>query len=224
MRKIIIGTRKSPLALKQVDEVWKQFKASQPEIKCEIVNFDTRGDKDKQTPIDRLEGSDFFTDEIQSALTSELIDIAVHSAKDLQDEPIAGHILYIAKDSIDFDEVLVSKNNIIFNELPQSAKIGTSSARRKEQLLDKRPDLVMCDIRGNIGERLDILDDGNLDGIVIAAAGLVRLGLQARISERLKFMEPHIYQGKLALEIRRDDTEMMQFVEGLVGWRLWKKN
>lgn len=224
MSVIRIGSRKSPLALKQVDEIQALFERHNVAAECEVVLFDTRGDRDKATPIDRLEGSDFFTDEIQAALIDGTIDCAVHSAKDLPDSLIAGHSVYIADQSIDPDEVLVSKNNCTFDMLPEGARIGTSSTRRKEQLLRRRPDLVMCDIRGNIGERLAILDEGDLDGIVIAAAGLVRLGLSDRISERLIFLEPHPLQGKLALEMRSDDVRMKEVIEQLLGWSVWQMN
>ncbi|MBI5143573.1 MAG: hydroxymethylbilane synthase [Candidatus Omnitrophica bacterium] len=201
-----IGTRTSPLALRQVDEVAAYLKKSDPGFRFKIVGIDTYGDKDKFTPISDIEGSDFFTREIENALLKGRIDFAVHSAKDMPDAiPEGLHIAAITK-SIDPYDALVSKGNLKLDELPFVARIGTSSLRRKQQLKSYRNDFEIVDIRGNIEERLKLLDnDSKLDAIVIAACALVRLGLEHRISQRIPFeiLRPHPLQGSLAIETRK---------------------
>ena len=201
-----IGTRKSPLALKQVDEAITFLKESDPESRFEIVGIDTYGDKDKVTPISNIEGTDFFTREIEEALLKGEIDLAVHSAKDLPDVIPAGLYVAAVTKSIDPYDALVSKGNLKLDELPFGARIGTSSLRRKQQLKSYRNDFKIVDIRGNIEERLKLLDnDSKLDAIVIATCALVRLGLEDRISQRIPFeiLRPHPLQGSLAIETRK---------------------
>jgi len=215
-RKILrIGIRSSPLALKQADEVITLFKKMHLKVNFDVVKIDTIGDKDKAKSLEKLEGTDFFTREIEQALLQGKIDLAVHSAKDLPDPLPRGLEIAAILKSIDPYDVLVSKNGLKLKELPLGAKIGTSSARRKIQLKSFRGDFKIRDIRGNIGERLKKLEEGGLEAIVIAAAGLIRLGLEDRITEKLPFniLRPHLLQGSLAIEIRTDDREMKSFVE-----------
>ena len=208
MRKIRIGTRGSRLALVQVNEVVEKLGIED----FEIVVFETRGDRDKKTPLDQVEGTDFFTDRIEEALLKKEIDLAVHSAKDLPDQLPEGLEIAVVTDSIDPADVLVSRGNQKLTELPSGAKVGTSSQRRKEQIQRLRPDLRVADLRGNIEERLAKLDGGEYDAIVIAAAGLIRLGLQDRIAERLPF-ETAKGQGSLAIEVRKDDQEIVVWLK-----------
>ncbi|MGB9612961.1 MAG: hydroxymethylbilane synthase [Candidatus Margulisiibacteriota bacterium] len=208
MRKIRIGTRGSRLALVQVNEVVEKLGIED----FEIVVFETRGDRDKNTPLDQVEGTDFFTDRIEEALLKKEIDLAVHSAKDLPDQLPEGLEIAVVTDSIDPADVLVSRGNQKLTELPSGAKVGTSSQRRKEQIQRLRPDLRVADLRGNIEERLAKLDGGEYDAIVIAAAGLIRLGLQDRIAERLPF-ETAKGQGSLAIEVRKDDQEIVVWLK-----------
>lgn len=208
-KRVRIGTRPSPLALKQVDEVITLLKKAHSgldgstsftinpkrsrRVDFDIVKIDTLGDKDRAKPLEKLEGTDFFTKEIEQALLQERIDLAIHSAKDLPDVlPEDLEIAAILK-PVDPSDVLVSKNNLSLNELPQEAKIGTSSLRRKVQLKTFRKDFKILDIRGNIEERLKKLQESNLDAIVIAACGLIRLGLKHRIAQRLSMdvFKPH---------------------------------
>ena len=207
-----IGTRTSSLALKQVEEVLGALKNFYPAIKASIVGIDTYGDKDKTTPVSRIEGSDFFTREIDEALLKGKIDLAVHSAKDLADDLREGLVIAAITDSIDPYDVLVSKSGLRLDELPYGARIGTSSLRRKSQLKNYRKDLQIVDIRGNIEERLRKLDETDLDAIVIAAAGLIRLGLENRITQRIPsdILRPHPLQGRLATEARRDDEDIIR--------------
>lgn len=212
-----VGTRSSPLALKQVEEVLGELEKKHISLELEIISIDTYGDKDKITSISEIEGTDFFTKEIDEALLSGDIDIAVHSAKDLADDMPQGLRIAAVTESIDPHDVLVSKGDLSIDDLPYGAKVGTSSIRRKTQLKKYRNDLQVVDIRGNIGERLEILRDSDLDAILIAAAGLIRLGLSGKIAQRLNFdiMLPHDLQGALAIAVREDDVELIRILRKL---------
>ncbi len=196
-----VGTRKSPLAIKQVDEVVTILKRIYPDTEVDIIPIDTYGDKDKNTPISDIEGSDFFTRELDQVLLKGEIDFAVHSAKDLPDGLTRGLKIEFTTESIDPYDCLVSKSGLKLDELPKGAKIGTSSLRRKTQLKKYRSDFEIIDIRGNIGERLEKLDNSDLDAIVIAKAGLIRLGLEHRMTQKIPFeiLRPHPLQGSLAV-------------------------
>ena len=213
-KKYRVGTRKSPLALKQVEEVLRGLKKFYPSIKIEIVGIDPYGDKDKVTPISDIEGTDFFTREIDDSLLKGEIDFSVHSAKDLPDNLRKGLIIAAITESIDPYDVLVSKSGLALDKLPSGTKVGTSSMRRKTQLREYRSDFEIVDIRGNIEERLYRLDNSDLDAIVTAAAGLVRLGLENRITQRIPFeiLRPHPLQGALAIIVREDDSNLRKML------------
>ena len=164
-----VGTRSSPLALKQVDEVLGLLKEFYPDLKARIVTIDTYGDKDKITPISDIEGTDFFTREIDDALLEGNIDFAVHSAKDLADKISEGIYIAAITKPLDPCDCLISKNNLKLNELPYGARIAVSSSRRKAQLVAFRGDFDIVNIRGNIQERLKKLEETDIDAIVIAA-------------------------------------------------------
>lgn len=203
-----IGTRTSPLALKQAEEAVSVLRRAHPGIETEIVGINTYGDRDRSTSISGVEGSDFFTREIDEALLRGEIDLAVHSAKDLSDELKKGLAVAFVTKSIDPYDVLVSKSGLGLAELPHGAKIGTSSLRRKTQLKKYRKDFRIVDVRGNIGDRLKKLETSDLDAIVIAAAGLIRLELEHRITQRIPFeiVKPHPLQGALAVVAREGKT------------------
>lgn len=209
-----VGTRTSPLALKQVEEVLGTLKKFYPTVNLEIVGIDTYGDKNKATPISDIEGSDFFTGEIDETLLRGEIDFAIHSAKDLPDRLTGGLVIAAITETVDPYDVLVSESGLKLEELPYGAKIGTSSLRRKTQLKKCREDFQMLDIRGNIEERLEKLDNSDLDAIVIAAAGLLRLGLSYRITQRipLEILKPHPLQGALAVVVRAGDLGLLNFL------------
>jgi len=204
-KRIRVGTRASPLALKQVDEIIKLFRLKNIEIKT----YNTTGDINRKTPISEIERTDFFTDTIDSALLKDRIDFAVHSAKDLPDELSDGLKIAVITKSIDSSDAIVSKNNLKLKELPLNAKIGASSKRRKQQLKKYRPDFEIIDIRGNIDERLKKFEDYDLDGLIVATCALIRLGLEKKIAEviPLEILKPHPLQGSLAVVIREDDYE-----------------
>ncbi len=190
-------------------------------IEAEIKIYYTTGDIDKNTPISNIEGTDFFTDTIEKALINNEIDIAVHSAKDLPDKIPEELVIVGITESIDPYDVLVVRAELNYRslkELPWGAKIATSSKRRKEQLKKFREDFQILDIRGNIEERIYKLDtSSDLDAIVIAAAGLLRLGLEHRITERIPFdiLKPHPLQGSLAIEARRDNYKIIELFSNL---------
>lgn len=212
-----VGTRTSPLALKQVEEVLNTLRKFYPHIKVEIVGIETYGDKDKKTPISEIEGTDFFTREIDIALLEGKIDFAVHSAKDLPDNLREGLTIAVITESIDPYDALVSKHGYKLDELPYGAKIGTSSKRRKEQLKKYREDFEIIDIRGTIEERLEKLDKSDLSAIVIAACALKRLGLENRITQRIPMdiLKPHPLQGSLAIVAREEDEEILNLLSVL---------
>lgn len=210
-----IGTRTSPLALKQVEEAVSKLRTFYPGIKCVIVGIDTYGDKNKIIPISDMEGSDFFTREIEEVLLKGGVDFAVHSAKDMPDTLPEGLALAAITKSIDPYDALVSKDNLKISQLKTAAKIGASSLRRKIQLKKYRPDLQVVDIRGNIQERLEKLDKDAFDAIVVAACALIRLGLEGRITQRipLEILRPHPLQGALAVEVRKDNKKLRDYLK-----------
>ena len=208
MRKIRIGNRSSRLALAQAAEITKQF----GEQEIELLTFATSGDLDKETPIDQVEGTDFFTDRIEQALLEKKIDLAIHSAKDLPKEIPSGLEITVFTPSADSSDALVSRNNLKLADLPAGSKVGTSSKRRKEQLLKFAPQVKVVDLRGSFDERLAKLDQGEYDAIIIATIALKRLGLEHRISEKLSFVTAS-GQGSLALEVRKEDKDLRQWLK-----------
>ncbi len=216
-----VGTRRSLLALRQVDEILGILKEVYPGLQAEAVGIDTYGDKDKITPISEIEGTDFFTREIDAALLGGEVDFSVHSAKDLPDKIPEGLAWVATTKPLDPYDALVSKGNLKLEELPAGAKIGASSQRRKEQLRKYCPDFQLVDIRGNIQERLGSVDgqQQNLDAIIVAACALMRLGLEYRIAQRIPFeiLRPHPWQGCLAIVAREQDTGLIELLRVLDG-------
>ncbi|MEW6170786.1 MAG: hydroxymethylbilane synthase [Candidatus Omnitrophota bacterium] len=212
-----IGTRASLLALVQVDEIINLFKKQNLKLNFEINKINTLGDMDKTTPISEIEGTDFFTREIEKALLENKIDMAVHSAKDLPKKLPKGLEIALFTKSIDPYDCLISKENLKLNELKLEAKIGTSSQRRKDQLRVYRKDFNVVDIRGNVEERLRLLEHSDLDAIVIAGAGLMRLGQDYMITQRipLEILKPHPLQGSLAIEIRENNLELKSILKNI---------
>ena len=210
---ITVGTRPSRLALKQVEEVGLQAQQKIHGIYFKVITIATDGDQDKTTAFSLREGSDFFTRQIDEALIKGDIDCAIHSAKDLADNLDERLSIAAITAPIDQHEVLISKGKCTLEQLPRGVIIGTSSQRRKEQLQKYRSDIKIVDIRGNIEERLALLGTApHLDAIVIAAAGLIRLGLEHRITQRLCPLRfaPHPLQGRLAVLTRKDDIQLQK--------------
>ncbi len=207
--RLVIGTRKSRLARAQVSEVLGEMLSAGARIEPEIVAIDTAGDKDKATPLSRVTASDFFTREIEAALLSKKIDVAIHSAKDLPSEIPQGLAIIAITGGKSGRDVLVSRDRTGMDRLPQGAKIGTSSPRRMEAIARIRSDLRHIEVRGTIDERLALVSCGELDALVVAEAALVRLGLERLVTEILPIDTPFL-QGKLAVEAREDDRALME--------------
>lgn len=214
-----VGTRKSPLALKQADEAIGYLKEFYPNISFEIVSIDTYGDRDKVTPISDIEGTDFFTREIEDALLKREIDFAVHSAKDMPDKIPAGLCVGAITKSIDNSDALISRERLKIDELRVGARIGASSRRRKRQLKRYRKDFQTVDIRGTIEERIEKLSGESLDAIVVASCAMMRLGLEEKITQRIPMdiLATNSLQGALAIELRQDDRQLRDMLGVLNG-------
>jgi len=210
-RKIIIGTRGSKLALIQTEIIVKQLHEYYPDILFETKIIKTTGDKNmKPVPLDTI-GKNWFTKEIDTELLSENIDFAVHSLKDISvDLPKGLQIAAIAK-RVDARDVFISNNKIKFKNIKKGAVIGTDSLRRKIQLLKLRPDLRVKSIRGNVLTRLEKLKNGEYDGIILAAAGIIRLGLSDRISNYFTITQitPSPGQGALAIICKEKNNDLL---------------
>jgi hydroxymethylbilane synthase len=203
-----VGTRGSRLSLRQTEIFAEALRARAPEVAVETVVIHSTGDRAAAVPLERLEGSGVFTKELEAAVAEGRCDAAVHSAKDL---PTALHrrlCLGAVLRRGDPRDVLVSRGNMPLADLPAGARVATSSLRRAAQLRARRPDLLIVTIRGNVDTRLAKLDRGDAEALCIAAAGLVRMGWQDRVSEWLEpdVMLPAPAQGALAVEARRDDA------------------
>ena len=213
-KKIVIGSRGSKLALIQANWVKSQLEESNPGIKFSIEKFKTKGDKLTDAPLSRLGGTGLFTKELENALLDNKVDLIVHSAKDVPTEIPEGLVLGAFPKREDPHDVLISKNNQCLKDLPQNAVIGTSSLRRRAQILAFRQDLKVVDLRGNLDTRLKKLDSGDLDAIVVARAGLLRFSLSEKASEIIPYdiMLPAVGQGALCIEIRDNDDEVKEII------------
>jgi len=202
-----IATRKSQLALWQAEYVRDVLLQYQPDLNVELVKMTTQGDKILDTPLAKVGGKGLFVKELEAGLLSGDADIAVHSMKDVPVELPEGLHLSVICPREDPRDAFVSKNYASFESLPKGARLGTSSLRRQCQLAAQRPDLNIIDLRGNVNTRLQKLDAGDYDAIILAAAGLKRLGMQDRITETLspEISLPAIGQGAVGIECRVDD-------------------
>ncbi|PIE60691.1 MAG: hydroxymethylbilane synthase [Desulfobulbus propionicus] len=213
MRSLIrIGTRGSLLAVTQSTWIKNKIEAQYPAARVELVKITTRGDKILDVPLAKVGGKGLFVKEIEEALLGGKIDLAVHSMKDVPAElPARLHIAVIPEREESAD-AFVSTRYASFESLPQGAVIGTSSLRRKAQLSALRPDLNITDLRGNLDTRLNKLEQGIYDAIILAGAGLNRLGMQKRIAALFtpEQMLPAVGQGALGLELRTDDAELLE--------------
>ena len=212
-----LGTRGSPLALCQAGLVSEELSRRWPDLDIVIVPIKTSGDKFLDVVLSQVGGKGLFVKEIEEALLDGRIDLAVHSLKDLPAELAPGLCEGAVMRREDPLDALVARNGVRFTDLPHGARVGTSSLRRQVQFLHCRPDLQIVSLRGNVQTRLSKLETLNLEAVVLAAAGLIRLGLQDRITERLQpdLCLPAIGQGALVIEIREDDRHTAERVETL---------
>lgn len=211
---IRIATRKSPLALWQADHVGEMIRHYAPEIRIELVKMSTRGDKILDSPLSKVGGKGLFVKELEQGLLDGAADIAVHSMKDVPMElPPGLHLGAILKRHDPFD-ALVSNQFSSLDELPTFARIGTSSLRRQCQISQLFPKAKILSLRGNVNTRLNKLDAGNFDAIILAAAGLERLGFSHRIQQRLSIdvSLPAIGQGAIGIECRSNDQRVNKIV------------
>ena len=204
---IRIGTRGSPLARWQAEWVAARLRAAHPGLGVELVEIRTHGDRDRNSPLAAIGGAGLFTKEIQRALADGAVDIAVHSLKDLPTDSPPGLVLGAIPGREEVADALIAPAHRAFEALPPGARVGTGSLRRRAMLLHARPDLDVVSIRGNVETRLAKATSGELDAVVLAEAGLRRLGLQRHITDRLAapaFL-PAVGQGALGIECRIDD-------------------
>ncbi|WP_019552021.1 hydroxymethylbilane synthase [Propionispira raffinosivorans] len=213
-KNIIIGTRSSKLALWQAEHIAACLKKQYPGLTVELKHVMTTGDKILDTPLAKIGGKGLFTKELETEMLAGDIDFAVHSLKDMPTQIPDGLCLAVITKRFDSGDALVSPKYKTLQALPQGAKVGTSSLRRKAQLLHVRPDLNICDLRGNVNTRLKKLETENFAAIVLAAAGLKRLGLADLITDIIlpEICLPAVGQGALAIEARAGDAAVLELL------------
>ena len=214
--RIRLGTRASALAQWQAN--WVASRLERLGVTVQMVPITTSGDRQQQGPIGAMGGQGVFTKEIQRALLDDLADLAVHSLKDLPTDEVPGLCLAAVPQRAEAGDALVCRKWRSLDELPEAAVVGSGSLRRQSQLLRARPDLKLMDIRGNVETRLKKLDDGDFDAVILAEAGLRRLGLEENITQVLptSIMLPAVGQAALGLETRADDRATRDVVEQLI--------
>jgi hydroxymethylbilane synthase len=211
MRKVIVGSRKSKLALTQTNWVIKRLKELGADCDFEIKEIVTKGDQILDVTLSKVGGKGLFVKEIEQAMLDKEIDMAVHSMKDMPAVLPEGLMIGCVPKREDYRDVLISKDHVKFADLPSGAVIGTSSLRRSSQLLARRDDIEIKWIRGNIDTRLAKLENQEYDAIILAAAGLVRMGWSDDVVTEYISEEdcvPAVGQGALGIECREDDQEM----------------
>ena len=212
-----IATRKSQLALWQAEYVANLLQKAHPDLQIELMKMSTQGDKILDTPLAKVGGKGLFVKELELGMLNGDADIAVHSMKDVPVEFPEGLHLPVICPREDPRDAFVSNNYSSLDELPQGARVGTSSLRRQCQLREKRPDLTILDLRGNVNTRLQKLDDDQYDAIILAAAGLIRLGFHERIREYISpdISLPAIGQGAVGIECRVNDERINELIAPL---------
>lgn len=218
MRKTLrIATRKSPLAMWQAEFVKAELEKHHPQLEVELLPMSTKGDKILDVPLAKIGGKGLFTKELEDRMMDGEADIAVHSMKDVPMELPEGFALGAILERHSPTDAFVSNDYASFDDLPEGAVLGTSSLRRKAQLMAKRPDLDVRDLRGNVGTRLGKLDAGEYDAIVLATSGLQRLKLDSRIRHELtpELCLPAVTQGTLGIEYFAKDQEVKDIISVL---------
>jgi hydroxymethylbilane synthase len=213
-RKLVIGTRGSKLALWQANHIAGRLSVQYPGLEVALRHIMTTGDKILDVPLARIGGKGLFTKELENAMLAGEIDLAVHSLKDMPTELPPGLTLAAVTERLDPGDAFISPRYKTIANLPEGARIGTSSLRRKAQLLAYRPDLKTVDLRGNIDTRLKKLDQEGLDGILLAVSGLKRLGWEEQITQivPMDICLPAVGQGALAIEAREGDEEVLSLL------------
>lgn len=212
---IRIATRSSALAMWQAEHVSAQLRRAHAGLVVELIPITTTGDKILDRPLAKIGGKGLFIKELEEALFDNRADIAVHSMKDVPVATPPVLAIPVILEREDPRDALVTKTGIGFEQLPQGATVGTSSLRRKSQLLAQRKDLEICDLRGNVTTRVDKLERHEFDAIVLASAGLIRLGLHAKITQRFATTDviPAVGQGAIGIQCRADDEETLALIQ-----------
>ncbi|GAB7218898.1 hydroxymethylbilane synthase [Vibrio comitans] len=212
-----IATRKSPLALWQAHYVKSRLEEIHPDLEVELVTMVTKGDIILDTPLAKVGGKGLFVKELEVAMLEKRADIAVHSMKDVPVDFPEGLGLAVICEREDPRDAFVSNTYQSIDELPQGAVVGTCSLRRQCQISAARPDLVIKELRGNVGTRLGKLDDGQYDAIILAAAGLKRLEMEERIQSYIEPESslPAVGQGAVGIECRLDDERVLELIKPL---------
>jgi hydroxymethylbilane synthase len=212
-----IATRKSPLAVWQAEHVAEGLRRLHPDLTVELVTMTTQGDRILDAPLARIGGKGLFVKELEVALLEDRADIAVHSVKDVPMELPDHLVLPVILEREDPLDAFVSNDFADLDALPEGARVGSSSLRRQCQLRARRPDLVINDLRGNVNTRLGRLDAGDFHAILLAAAGLKRLGFDKRIRTRLdpEASLPAVGQGAIAIECREGDDAVLDLISAL---------
>ena len=212
-----IATRKSQLALWQAEHVAALMRRAHPGIEVELLPLSTKGDRIQDRSLAAIGGKGLFIKELETALEDRRADLAVHSMKDVPGELPGGMVIAAVLARVDARDALIAAGGRRFEELTRGARLGTSSLRRQAQLLAVRPDLAIETLRGNVDSRLKRLDAGELDAIILACAGLIRLGLESRITARLdpKISLPAVGQGVIGIECRADDGASREILASL---------
>ena len=215
--RIRIATRESKLAMWQAHYVKSALQAAHPQIDVEIIGMTTEGDRNKVSPLSQIGGKGVFVKELEVALLENRADIAVHSMKDVPSILPAGLSIEAICQREDPRDALVCNHYTSLADLPAGSKIGSSSLRRRLQLKHKRPDLDYIELRGNVGTRLERLDNGDFDAIILATAGLIRLGLSERITERIDPLVsiPSAGQGAVGIECRSYDKDVIGLLKAV---------
>lgn len=214
MKTVNVGTRQSALALTQTQWVMDRLRKLRPDWEWRVEKILTKGDRILHVTLSKLGGKGLFIKEIEGALLEGRVDLAVHSMKDLPAEIPEGLVIAAVTPREDPRDCLISRSGAGLDELPSGAVVGTSSLRRQAQILARRPDLEVKPVRGNVETRLRKLEEGQFDAIVLARAGLSRLGLEDRITEVLTVdkMVPAVGQGALAVQCRGADDSVLQLI------------
>lgn len=216
-REIIVGTRDSALAMWQTNWVVDNLRKHNPDYSFRILSLKTQGDKILDVALAKIGDKGLFTKELEVGMLEGNIDLAVHSMKDLPTVLPEGLKIGCICERVDPRDVVISRHGKTLGELPEGARVGTSSLRRCAQLLKFRPDLQLEPLRGNLNTRMAKLERNNLDAIVLAAAGVERMGWKDRITEYLSpdVSLPAVGQGSIGIEIREDDREVHEIVAKL---------
>lgn len=217
MRPLTIGTRGSALARRQVELVTEALRARDASAQIEAVTVQTEGDRRTDVSLEKMGGQGVFVKEIEARLLQGEIDIAVHSLKDMPAEMPDGLTIAAVLPRADARDALAARDGLELAALPAGARVGTDSSRRAMQLLALRPDIEIVSIRGNVDTRLGKVESGEYDGVVLAAAGLERLGLLQRATQifTLRELLPSVGQGVLAVQCRADDAELVAYLATL---------